>query len=170
MFATNPDKSSHLGVLAMIRDSISKVVNVVQFESSKSKRVAKSALASELFAMIEGFDVGFSIREYLQRMVGSKSVPLTLLTDSKSLYGLVVTLAQNRERRLQIDLELLREAYERREISSVVWISGSENPADDLTKTERRNGTLAKLLCTSVFHPETISWIERDSRKVTTAD
>ena len=41
---------------------------------------------------------------------------------------------------------MLREAFENREITSVIWIPGDENPADDLTKPDKRCGALAKLL------------------------
>lgn len=61
-FATNPDQSSQLGVLAMIRCKKTKCVNIIHSSSPKSKRVAKSALAAELFAMVDGNDVGFSIK------------------------------------------------------------------------------------------------------------
>lgn len=101
-------------------------------------------------------------------MTGTKNLDLVLITDSKSLYGLVISLAQTTERRLQIDLEILREAYERRDISNVVWIAGAENPADDLTKPDKRNGTLAKVISTSKFDPATVSWIERDLAQVKT--
>lgn len=133
-FAINPDKSSQLGILVLLRDKLTKAVNIIHFASSKSKRVAKSVLAAELFALINGFDVGFSIKESLQRMTGVKKIDLTLMTDSRSLYGLAISLAQTTERRLQIDLEIIRQAYERRELNNVIWIAGDENTADDLTK------------------------------------
>ena len=56
--------------------------------------MCKSALAAELLAMVDGFDVGFSIRETLVRITGRKTIPLHLVSDSLSLYGLVVSLAQ----------------------------------------------------------------------------
>lgn len=167
-FATNSDKSSQLGVLAMIRNKHTMDVNIIHFSSSKSKRVAKSVLAAELFSMIDGYDVGFSIKEAVVRMTGLKNVELTLQTDSKSLYDLVISLAQTTERRLQIDLEILREGYERREISNIVWIAGNQNPADDLTKPDKRNGTLAQVVSTCKFAPTAVSWIERDLAQVQT--
>lgn len=134
-FATNTNKSSQLGVLAMISDAKTKVVNVIHFISSKSKRIFKSALAAEEKAW--------------------KGV-----TDSFSLYGLVVSMYQTTEHRLQIDLVMLREALENREISSVIWAAGSENPADDLTKPEKRSGNAdTRSLFTTrgrtvpIFHP-----------------
>ena len=119
--------------------------------------------------MVEGFDVGFSIRETVQRMSGKKNVDLVLVSDSKSLYGLVVSLSQTTERRLQIDLEMLREAYENRDLTSVGWIPGEENPSDDLTKPEKRNGSLAKLIQSNKFDPQCVSWIKRDKSPINTS-
>lgn len=45
-FATSPDMTSQLGLVACIRDKETKVTNIVHFSSSKTKRVAKSALAA----------------------------------------------------------------------------------------------------------------------------
>lgn len=168
-FATNPDKSSQLGVIAMIRNMETCDANIVHYTSSKSKRIAKSVLAAELFAMVDGFDLGFSIKESLERISGKKNVDLTLMTDSLSLYGLTISLAQTTERRLQIDLEVLREAFERREIQNIIWIAGQENPADDLTKPDKRSGKLAHLVDSNKFAPTKISWIDRDLKPVKTS-
>ena len=167
-FATNPDTYSQLVVLAMIRDSSTKTVNVIHFVSSKSKRVCKSALAAELLAMVDGFDVGFSIEKTLVRITDRKTIPLHLVSDSLSLYGLVVSLTQTTKRRLQIDLMMLREAFENREITSVIWTPGNENPADDLTKPDKRCDALAKLLKTGTFDPDEAAWIKRDAKPIST--
>lgn len=57
--ATNDDKSSPIGVIVNIRDTKTKKANIVQYRSSKSKRVVRSALESELLAVVEGFNLGF---------------------------------------------------------------------------------------------------------------
>jgi hypothetical protein len=33
-----------------------------------------------------------------------------------------------------IDIQYIRQSYERREISEILWIKGDENPADAMTK------------------------------------
>jgi len=166
-FATNKDKSSQLGVLAMLRDSDVGTVNIVHYTSSKSKRVCKSALAAELFAFIAGFDIVFTIRHSLERMFPRK-IDLTIYTDSHSLYGLCISLAQTTERRLQIDLALIREAYERREITNIIWIEGKQNPADDLTKPDKQSGILHKVIAHNHFKPSQKSWVKRDELRVST--
>lgn len=161
-FATNRDHSSQLGVVVMLRDKTTGDCNIVHFVSMKSKRVCRSVLSAELFALIEGFDLGFTIRDTMQRCTGRRHVNLTLATDSRSLFSLSVTLAQTTEKRLLIDLSLIREAYEKRDINDFVWISGDCNPADGLTKVSKRNNSLAEVISSNKFLPKAESWIERD--------
>lgn len=75
-----------------------------------------------------------------ERLTNRDSVDLTIYTDSQTLSGPCIVLSCTTERRLLIDLALIREAYESGDITSLVWISSSTNPADDLTKTEKSCG------------------------------
>ncbi len=128
--------------------------------------MAKNVLAAGLFALVDGFDLGFTIRGSIQSLTGRSSVNLTLATDSRSLFCLAVTLGQTTERRLLIDLSIIREACEKREITEVVWLSGDSNPADDLTKIDKRNGTLAKIISTNNFNPKIESCVDRYATEV----
>lgn len=152
-FALNYDKSSQLGILVAIRNKTDRGINILHFSSTKSKRVCKSVLAAELFALVDGFDIVYTITDGLERLLLRK-VDLTIYTDSQSLYGLCISLSQTTEHRLHINLALIREAYERRDITKVVWIAGHLNPADGLTKTDRRCGVLPELLATNMFLPK----------------
>lgn len=118
-FAANPDKSSQIGIIVNIRDKKTKTCDIVHYRSSKSKPIYRSPLTAELLAMVGGYDIGFTLRNTLRTITG-RDIDLVLATDSKSGYGLVVTLAQTTERRLQIDLDILREAYEKRDLTSIV--------------------------------------------------
>ena len=59
---------------------------------------------------------------------------MVIYTDSRSLYNSLVSLNTTTEKRLLIDLYLLRQVYERWEIAEVRWIPIEQNPADALTK------------------------------------
>ena len=131
-FATNKDRSSQIGVLTMMRNRTTGAANIVHYSSTKSKRVCKSALAAEIFALVDGFKIGYTVAHFMSELLMRK-VTLTLYTASQSLYRLCISLAQTTERRLQIDLTLIREAYEKRDITDIMWISGKQNPADGLT-------------------------------------
>ena len=166
-FACNPGLSSQLGYLITLRDERG-VTNVIHYGSVKSKRVTRSVLAAELYAMILGFDVSAVIQRTITDFLG-KHVPLHLYTDSKSLYDSLTTLNATSEKRLLIDLALLRESYETREIDAVYWIPGTQNPADSLTKWNAC-GALNSLLEQNILNVSPNAWIERPRPKWAKAD
>ena len=93
-FAVNPDHTSQLSILAMLRNCETGHVNIIHYASVKSKRVCKSVLAAEIFALVDGFDMCYAIRDSVQRITGRDTVPLTIYTDSHSLYRLCISLSQ----------------------------------------------------------------------------
>lgn len=56
------------------------------------------------------------------------------LVDSRTLFRVVAKVAGTTETRLQIDIDSVRESYERGDLSRINWIPGKRNPADTLTK------------------------------------
>ncbi|KAK1920477.1 hypothetical protein P3342_002777 [Pyrenophora teres f. teres] len=73
-FANNKDLSSQLSfVLVLVNESIDADTftiqgNVIHYSSTKCKRVTRSVLASEIYSMVNGFDIGIAIATTL-RMV-----------------------------------------------------------------------------------------------------
>ena len=61
LFANNKDFSSQIGYILVLADITNKV-NIVYWSSIKYKRVTRSVLASELYAMAHGFDIGAAIK------------------------------------------------------------------------------------------------------------
>jgi hypothetical protein len=55
----------------------------------------------------------------------------------------------------------LRQAYERREITEVKWISGKDNPADVMTKAKPCQA-LKALIDTNKLDLKVNEWVERD--------
>jgi hypothetical protein len=167
-FASNRDGSSQIGYIVCLRDARGKC-NVIHSSSTKSKRVARSTLTAEIFALLDGFDCGYVLKVWLERLF-NKSLELHILTDSRTAYHTVTTLVITRERRLMVDLHLLREAYENREITRISWITGLSNPADGLTKV-KHNGRLEVLLRSNAILIEAAGWVDRpDTRVKTDAD
>jgi hypothetical protein len=157
-FANNKDLSSQIGYVLVLADSSGKG-NILHWSSVKCKRVTRSVLASELYAMAHGFDISTAIKSTIDRILG-KLVPIVLCTDSKSLYDCLVKLGTTAEKRLMIDIMCLRQAYERREIAEVKWIKGNTNPADSMTKG-KASGALKQLLDTNTVQLEVVEWVER---------
>jgi hypothetical protein len=111
--------------------------NVIHYSSTKCKRVIWSVLASEIYGMVNGFDIGIAIATTLAivtERLRLPSTPLVICTDSYSLYECLVKLRTTKGKQLIIDIMALRQSYERREITEIRWINGDENPADAFTK------------------------------------
>jgi len=155
-FANNKDLSSQIGFIAMLvnedssgndtgnqsdneTDNKSTVRgNLIHWSSTKCKRITRSVLASEIYGMVNGFDIGLALTTTLKMItdrLSLPSIPLITCTDSYSLYECLVKLGTTKEKRLMIDLMALRQSYERREITEIRWIHGDDNPADAMTKS-----------------------------------
>lgn len=78
-------------------------------------------LVAELFAFLKAYDVGYTNAHALRVLLGRR-VHLTIYTESQSSYGFCISLAHTAELRLQIDLVLIRESYEGRDIIGVACI------------------------------------------------
>jgi hypothetical protein len=72
----------------------------------KCKRVTRSVLASELYGMAHGFNMGASIKLMINKILGIE-LPLVVYTDSKSLYECLVKLGIIQEKRLIVDVMCL---------------------------------------------------------------
>ena len=157
-FANNRDLSSQIGYVLVIADANGRA-NILHWSSTKCKRVTRSVLASELYGMAHGFDIGASVKSTIDRAL-RVNLPLVLCTDSKSLYECLVKLGTTQEKRLMIDVMCLRQAYERREIAEVRWIKGDSNPADSMTKLKPSNA-LKLLIDTNTIQLDAEEWVER---------
>ncbi len=70
--------------------------------------------------MIHDFDVESILKTILNQMLRKKiSISLILIIDSKSLYDCLIRLGIIVEKRLMIDVMILRQFYERKEITEV---------------------------------------------------
>jgi len=178
-FANNKDFSSQIGyVIVMATETIKytessfrnsvdgkKTItikgNILHWSSIKCKRVTRSVLASELYAMVHGFDMGIALKTTVERILKSLSIPLVICTDSRSLYDCLVKLGTTNEKRLMVDIMCLRQSYEKREIAEVRWINGNTNPADAMTKSKKVCGALKSLVERNEVDIETMEWVER---------
>ena len=82
-FANNLDLSSQLGVMILLTDSTGKE-NIMHYNSYKSKRIVRSVLRGETYALTDALDIPHNIRNDLKRVLQSEvkltSVSYTHLT------------------------------------------------------------------------------------------
>jgi hypothetical protein len=168
-FANNKDFSSQIGYeIVLANESTQKeefeiTGNLIHWSSTKSKRVTRSVLASEIYGMVGGVDMAIAIGTTIKMItdqLGFGKIPTIVCTDSYSLYECLVKLGTTKEKRLMIDIMALRQSYERREIMEIRWINGSDNPADAMTKADP-NRALEKFISTNTLRVRVEGWVER---------
>lgn len=170
-FANNKDLSSQIGHVIVLgnettlldKDSIIIRGNILHWSSTKCKRITRSVLASEIYAMAYGVDIAIAMRgtiNLVMKRLGLPQVPLVACTDSLSLYECLVKLGTTKEKRLMIDIMALREAYERGELTEIRWINGRDNPADSMTKASS-NQALQALIDTNELELRVQGWVHR---------
>ncbi|KAF2178927.1 hypothetical protein K469DRAFT_731374 [Zopfia rhizophila CBS 207.26] len=133
-FTNNKDFSSQIGYLIILAnenetetdptgtDEFVIKENLIHYSSTKSKRITRSVLASEIYGMIGGVDMAIAINttiKIITKQLGFLHTPVIICTDSYSLYECLVKLGTTKEKRLMIDIMALRQSYERREITEI---------------------------------------------------
>jgi len=176
-FANNKDLSSQIGyeiILANETNSISYEEdsfdlrgNLLHYSSTKSKRITRSVLASEIYGMVGGVDMAIAINTTIRMIttqLGFPPTPIIVCTDSYSLYECLVKLGTTKEKRLMIDVMAIRQSYERRELTEIRWINGQDNPADAMTKGTP-NRALEKFIDTNQLTIRVEGWVKRGEEK-----
>jgi hypothetical protein len=168
-FANNKDFSSQIGYEIILANESTQdeefeiTGNLIHWSSTKSKRVTRSVLASEIYGMVGGVDMAIAIGttvKMIMDQLGFGKIPTIVCTDSYSLYECLVKLGTTKEKRLMIDIMALRQSYERREIMEIRWINGGDNPADAMTKADP-NKALEKFINTNNLRVRVEGWVER---------
>ena len=87
-FANNRDLTSQLGFIIFLSDTNDRVIPLL-FKSYKARRVTRSVLAAELIAFVDMFDQAFALASDLGTFTSKRKLPITFLTDSKSLFDII---------------------------------------------------------------------------------
>jgi hypothetical protein len=162
-FAYNRDSFSQIEYVICLADSTH--ANILHWSSVKCKRVTRSVLTAELFAMIHDFDVDSILKIILTKMIDT-FVSLILITDSKSLYDCLIRLEITVEKRLMIDVMTLRQFYKRREITEMKWMHETNNSVDFMTKS-KSSSALRTMIDINQINLNTIEWVERATARKT---
>lgn len=86
-FANLPDYNTQLGFVILLSDK-TKRVNWLHYSLYKFKRVVSSVLGGEAHAFADAFEASYAIRHDLQQLM-SRNIPLSIVTDSDSLFKFI---------------------------------------------------------------------------------
>jgi hypothetical protein len=163
-FANNRDSSSQIDYVICLSDSIN-TTNILHWFSIKCKRITRSVLTAELFAMVHDFDVDSVLKATLTKMLRIL-ISLILIIDSKFLYDCLVRLEITVEKRLMMNVMTLRQCYERREITEIKWVHEANNSADFMTKF-KSSSALRTVIDINQINLDTTEWVERATARET---
>ena len=108
----------------------------IDWESKRLRRTPKSTLAAETIAMVEGVESAFLINNLLEEILYNgyaKPQPIQVVTDNFSLFETVKATTACTDKRLRIEMAILRESLARNEFM-LKWVTTSNQLADCLTK------------------------------------
>ena len=106
----------------------------VYWESRKIKRVVKSTLAAETLALIDGAETAVYIQKLIEEICDGVKIPIICYTDNKSLVDVLESRKNVDDRRLRVDMAVLKDMLLSEDISSIRWVSTSHQLANSLTK------------------------------------
>ena len=157
-FVNNRDLSFQIDYVICLTDKTG-TANLIHWSSIKCKRIIKSVLTSELYAMSHVFDIEAVIKATIEKILGTH-ISFILCIDSKSLYDCLIRLKTINEKKFMIDIMNFRQSYERREITEIRWIDGDKNPANAMTKT-KTTPVLKMLIDFNRIDLKTAEWIAK---------
>ena len=108
--------------------------SLLAWQSRRIKRVVNSTLAAECLAAVEASDAAIALNHLLCSMLGRSPLPLSVFSDNKSLVDNVHSTTAVDNKRLQIDIGILREDLLQNNINEFRWIETGLNVANSLTK------------------------------------
>lgn len=156
-FSTNKSHNLQLCCILMRTDDSEKC-SVIHYSSAKARRVARSVLGSEIQAFTDEFDHAYTFKYDLEAMT-RKHIPMKMLTDSKCLFDVTTKSSFTKERRLLIDIAVVKDAYAKNEINQVGHLFSDQNLADAMIKIGKCQA-LNTALKTGRISIQVTQWVE----------
>ena len=132
-FANLPDAGSQGGTyIELVSGSTSAPI---EWQSKRLTRVPRSTLAAETISMVDGMESGFLAGKMLNEILynNKSTVPVEGITDNYSLFEVAHSTTPVKEKRLRIEVSILRETISKKEFQ-LKWIDTGHQLADCLTK------------------------------------
>ena len=107
----------------------------IEWQSKRLRRTPHSTLAAETIAMVEGMEAAYSCSMLLSEILydNRKEIPVEMIIDNYSLFQSVHSTTSVTDRRLRIEMAILREAHSRSDFK-LKWAKAEYQLSDCLTK------------------------------------
>ena len=120
---------------------------LLSWQSRKVRRVVKSTLAAETLALLDAAEAGVYLANLITEVMCLECPPLVkCYVDNKSLVENLYSTKLVEDKQLRINIAVIRDMLERRDLSEVCWVQSARQIAIVLTK----RGASAELLLSAV--------------------
>ena len=106
----------------------------IAWQSRRLRRVIKSTIAAECLAAIEAAENTILIAFALKQFLKNSSIKTLLYCDNKSLVSSVHSSTNVEDKRLLIDICVLRDMISQKELTDIVWVPTNLQLANCMTK------------------------------------
>lgn len=90
-------------------------------------------MASEFHALADEVDFSYMVKHDIEAIF-NRNIPIEMLTDSKSIFDVLVRASSTKEQRIMIDALSTRQAYDRQEIADIGLVRYEYSLADCMMK------------------------------------
>ena len=114
-YANLPDGGSQGGHLVFLSDA-NGFCCPLAWHSTRIRRVVRSTLAAETLALVDGLETAFLMAKTVGEIISCKResmIPIYCKTDNKSLFDAVQTLKVISDKRLRVEMSMIREMVEK---------------------------------------------------------
>ncbi len=123
-------------------------------------------MASECHALADVLDYSILLKHDLETLL-KQVIPIQIMTDSKSLFDVIIKSTKTAERKLIIDIAACREAYERHKKRCIAHIKSQYNLADCFTKIMLPTQLMEVMKTAYLSHPVEQWMIRTETNKNT---
>jgi hypothetical protein len=129
-FGNLPDGGSQGAFVIFLIDGQG-LASLLSWQSRRIRRIANSSLSAECIACVECMEACIDTRTLLCELIAkdSKDVPISILTDNKSLVDSSHSTVPTSNKRLRIEIGIIREMLQKGEIEELRWIPDKLNLA-----------------------------------------
>ena len=145
------DGGSQGGHVIFLADNTSLQLLPIAWQSQRIKRVVKSALAAGVLSLVEAAESCFWLQNLLNEISGMEKLNIECKTYSQSVLNAVHSMTALLDKRLRVDVAILREMIGKGEIEKVTWVPNKDQLADCLTKRGSSPLKLLQVLTTNTL-------------------
>ena len=146
-FANLPDSGSQGAYIIFLIDE-NGLYCPLAWQSRRIRRVVHSTIAAECLSAVEVAETCIYLGRIIQELIGKESrlIPIHIFCDNKSLIDQIHSTTSVENKRLRIDISVLRDMHHNGEIQQFKWVPTDIQVANALTKKGCSSFYLSQIL------------------------